>query len=269
MIVASDLSKYYSGVPVLNSVDLTLPRGELSALIGPNGSGKSTLLSIMAGLRLCESGEVVIDGKKLRHWNRRDLAHRVSFMRQGGDVGLRITVEELVALGRFPHTRGRQGSGDREIIQDAMESLDIGNLGKRPLHTLSGGQKQRARIAMALAQESDYMFLDEPLNNLDLHHAVDIMEILRRLARVKNRGIVVVMHDINLASLFAHTIIVLEEGEIRASGPPERIMDSELLSSVYSMPLAIRDWQDRKVCMVDLQALRGSRTAAKVPIAIH
>ncbi|WP_432453382.1 MULTISPECIES: iron ABC transporter ATP-binding protein [unclassified Agarivorans] len=249
MIKLTSLSKIYSNHYVVNNASALFPLGEVSAIIGPNGAGKSTLLSMASRLTDCDAGEVLIAGKELAQWDSEALAKRLAVLRQANNIHMRFTVRELVAFGRFPHSKGRLNQQDQQIIDQALEHLDIEHIQQSYLDQLSGGQRQMAFIAMVVAQDTDYIFLDEPLNNLDIKHSVEIMSTLRRLAHQMNKAVVIVIHDINFASCYADNIVAMKKGEVIKSGPVAEVIDEQVLSQIYEIPFKIREIDGERICM--------------------
>lgn len=241
MITLDHVSKSYSDVHALGPVDLEIPAGGVTALVGPNGAGKSTMLTIIGRLLAADSGRVTVGGLDVVTAQPRTLAQRLAILRQENHFVARLTVRQLVALGRFPHSQGRLTRDDAAVIDTALEFLDLVDLQQRFLDELSGGQRQRAYVAMVLAQDTDYLLLDEPLNNLDMQHAVSMMARLRRAADDLGKTVVLVVHDINFAAAYADRIIAMTDGQIRHVGPPEQIMTTEILSEVFATPVAVLD----------------------------
>lgn len=240
-IVVDSVTKDYGRGPVVDSVSLELPRGGITALIGPNGAGKSTLLSIMGRLLAADGGRVTVDGLDVHDTGNDDLAKRLAILRQDNHLDIRLTVRDLVAFGRFPHSKGRPGPEDHAQVEAALAHLDLLPLADRFLDQLSGGQRQRAFVAMVLCQQTDFVLLDEPLNNLDLEHAVGMMRRLRGAARDLDRTIVVVLHDLNIASCYADSIVAMCDGRVVAHGAPAQIMRPDILEAVYHLPVKVHD----------------------------
>lgn len=241
MIEVDDVSCALGGAEVLKHVSLRVPRGGVTALVGPNGAGKSTLLSLMARLTPLQSGRITIDGMSVAETPGRILARRVSVLRQENAVSSRLRVAELVGFGRFPHSHGRLTAEDRDLVARALERFDLTGLAHRFLDTLSGGQRQRALVAMAYCQGCDYMLLDEPLNNLDMYYARDLMRILRGIADENGRTIVIVVHDINHAAAYADRIVAMRDGTILADGETAAVLCPETLERVFGYPMRIAD----------------------------
>ncbi|WP_333829333.1 iron ABC transporter ATP-binding protein [Pararhodobacter sp.] len=249
MIGVESVSLSYDGVRVLRDVTLSLPKGGVSAIIGPNGAGKSTLLSVIGRLLRAEGGRVTLDGTDLAQMPGPMVARRLAILRQDNHTTARLTVRDLVGFGRYPHSRGRLTAEDVAQIDRALDYLGLRDLADRFLDQLSGGQRQRAHIAMILAQDTDYILLDEPLNNLDIRHAVAIMALIRRAAGELGKTIAVVMHDINMAAACCDRIVVMKEGKIHAHGTPAEIMTGPLLSAVYETPIEVVALGDRLLAL--------------------
>ena len=249
MIATDSLSKQYGGKTVLSDITLELPRGKLVAFIGGNGAGKSTLLSLIARTLPRSAGKVIIDDIELADWNNRELAKKLSILRQTNDIDIRLTVRELVAFGRFPYTRGRLDAGDERQIDNALACLGLKALQERYLDELSGGQRQMAFIAMIVAQDTEYIMLDEPLNNLDMRHSVHIMNVLRQLVETAGKTVFVVIHDNNFVAAHADHIIALKDGQIVAQGDVRDIIRTDVLRRIYGMDIRVIDIDGRPVCL--------------------
>ncbi len=247
MIEIRNLAKAYGAARVLDGVSFDLPPGGLTALIGPNGAGKSTLLSIVARLMPASGGHVTLDGQDVTAVPGPVLARRLAILRQANAVTPRLTVAELVAFGRFPYSRGRLTGEDRDMVARAIGYVDLEPLKDRFLDELSGGQRQRAFIAMVLAQDPDYLLLDEPLNNLDMKHAAATMRLLRRAADELGKTVVVVLHDINFASCHADRVVAMRDGRLAFQGPPAELMRPDVLRAIYDMDITVMDVAGDKV----------------------
>ncbi|MES0837299.1 ABC transporter ATP-binding protein [Nocardiopsis tropica] len=239
MITLSGVRKEYSGEVAIGPVDLRIPRGGVTALVGPNGAGKSTLLTMTGRLLGLDAGVIEIAGHDVARTPSKDLAKVVSVLRQENHFVTRLTVRQLVAFGRFPHSRGRLTAADEEVVSRAIDFLDLGGLENRYLDQLSGGQRQRAYVAMVLSQETEYVLLDEPLNNLDMRHSAQMMRHLRRVAEELERTVVVVLHDINFAGHYADRICAVKDGAVVEFGTPEEIMTGEVLTRVFETPVTV------------------------------
>lgn len=249
MIEAKEIGKQYLDKQVLQAIDLSLPKGELIAFIGPNGAGKSTLLSIMSRLQGTFSGQLYIDDGEIRAWDSKELAQRLAILKQSNQVQARITVAELVAFGRFPYSRGRLTTADQQLIADALAEMSLTELAEEEIQTLSGGQLQRAYIAMILAQDTEYILLDEPLNNLDMNHANQMMHLLRSLVAKLGKTVLLVIHDINFAAGFADKIVALKGGRLFKIGTPTEVITPAVLGELYEMKVNVIDYNGRPFCM--------------------
>jgi len=241
VITISDVRRQYSDEVRIGPVDLLIPEGGITALIGPNGAGKSTLLTMVGRLMGMDAGTIEIAGLDVASTKSADLAKVVSILRQENHFVTRLTVRQLVGFGRFPHSKGRLTRADEEMISRSIDFLDLGLLEHRYLDELSGGQRQRAYVAMVLAQDTDVVLLDEPLNNLDMKHAVTMMAQLRRAADELGRTIVIVLHDINFAGHYADRICAMKEGKVVEFGAPADIMTDEVLTRVFETPVQVID----------------------------
>ncbi|MBX3029575.1 MAG: ATP-binding cassette domain-containing protein [Chloroflexi bacterium] len=240
MITLTDVSRSYGQVCVLGPLSLDIPAGGITALVGPNGAGKSTLLTIIGRLTRPTTGRVTVGGHDVATTSSRQLARVVSILRQENHFVTRLTVRELIGFGRFPHSGGRLTVDDQRHVDAAIEFLDLRPLEDRYLDQLSGGQRQRAYVAMVLAQDTEYILLDEPLNNLDMRHAVGMMRQLRRAADELGRTVVIVLHDINFAAAYADRIVALADGQVVRQGAPAELMTSEVLEGVFGTPVDVR-----------------------------
>ncbi len=250
MIEIDNISKRYGQATVIDAVSLAIPRGGVVGIVGPNGAGKSTLLSIMSRLTRTDAGRVSIDGLDVTRAPGRELARRLSVMRQENHVAARLTVQDLVAFGRFPHNRGRPTREDMEQVAMAISFVGLEAMADRFLDQLSGGQRQRAFVAMTLAQDADYALFDEPLNNLDIHHAVSMMRLFRRMGDQPGKTVVIVLHDLNVAAAYADRIIVMQDGRVVGDGPPADVINRRLLSEVFRVEGDVLDIDGRRVVSV-------------------
>jgi len=239
MIEIENVSLSYRDVPVLRGIDLSLPKGGITALVGPNGAGKSTLLSLIARLQPLQAGRITIDGLPVDKTTSRVLAQRLAILRQDGAVASRLTVRELVNFGRFPHHQGRPGNEDLRLVELALMQFDLQALSDRFIDTLSGGQRQRAMVAMTFCQGTDYVLLDEPLNNLDMFHARQLMRSLRTIADERQRTAIIVLHDINQAAAHADRIVAMRDGAIIADGTPQAVLTEDNLEAIFGYRMQI------------------------------
>lgn len=249
MISMKQIVKQYGNNLVVDHVDIDIPDGKLSAFIGSNGAGKSTVLSIISRILSRNKGSVVIDEKDLEKWKSSELATQLSILKQSNHMNIRLTVQELVEFGRFPYSKGKLTAIDHEKVQQAMSYMNLEHLKHRYLDELSGGQRQMAYIAMIIAQDTKYILLDEPLNNLDMHHSVTIMRTLRRMVDELGKTVIVVIHDINFVASYADHIIAMKDGKVIANGNAYSMLNSELLKEVYNMDIDIHHINGRHVCL--------------------
>ncbi|GEM02291.1 iron complex transport system ATP-binding protein [Halolactibacillus halophilus] len=249
MVKINDVTKLYGDTAVVDHVSMTIPKGKITSFIGPNGAGKSTLLSIVSRLIAKDEGEVLIDGEEVSMTNNKDLAKKLSILKQANDINVRLTVRQLVSFGRFPYSQGRLTDIDKKMIDSSIHYMELETMENKFLDQLSGGQKQRAYIAMVIAQDTEYILLDEPLNNLDMKHSVQIMKVLRRLADELGKTIVIVLHDVNFASVYSDYIVALRDGKVIKKGPTEEIIRNGVLKEVYDMDIKIQDIDQCRICL--------------------
>ncbi|GAA1636675.1 ABC transporter ATP-binding protein [Microbacterium flavum] len=240
MIRLNGVVKRY-GATRIGPVDLELPAGGIIALVGPNGAGKSTVLTMIGRLLSPDGGTITIDGVDVHTAPSREVARMVSILRQENHFVTRLTVRQLVGFGRYPYSAGRLTAHDEEKISEAIDFLDLTDLEQRFLDELSGGQRQRAYVAMVLAQDTDYLLLDEPLNNLDAQHSVQMMTRLRHAADTLGRTIVIVLHDINFAAAYSDRIVAMEDGAVAVHGTPDEIIRDDVLTRVFRTPVTVVD----------------------------
>ena len=239
MILVDAALKKYSSTTTIGPLELEISEGGITALVGPNGAGKSTLLTMIGRLLGMDAGTIEVAGMNVATTKSKDLAKVLSVLRQENHFVTRLTVRQLVGFGRFPHSRGRLSVKDIEIIEQAISFLRLEEIADRFIDELSGGQRQRAYVAMVLAQDTRYVLLDEPLNNLDMAHSVQMMQHLRQAAKELGRTIVIVLHDINFAATYADTIIAMKNGQVAASGSPEELFREEILTDIFETPVTI------------------------------
>ena len=249
MIEAEHLTKRYDRALVVDGVSLSLPAGGVTAIIGPNGAGKSTLLSMIARLLPMDGGRVLVDGLDVTRTKGDELAKRLAILRQENGLSVRLTVRDLVGFGRFPHSKGRMRAADHAKVAEAIAYLDLSELAERYLDELSGGQRQRAFVAMVLAQDTGTILLDEPLNNLDIRHAVAMMRLIRRAADELGKTIVVVLHDINFASAYADRIVAMCDGKVAHEGPVAAVITEAVVEAGFGLPVMIREIEGQRTCL--------------------
>ncbi|APV36826.1 MULTISPECIES: ABC transporter ATP-binding protein [Acinetobacter] len=248
MITVQNLSKSYAQHQSLIDINVSFPSRALTSLIGANGAGKSTLLTIMARWLDYDTGSILLNGRNIHEIPIAEYAKQVATLGQSPNFNLRLTVEELVAFGRFPHNRGRLRLEDKQIIDDAIDFLGLDSLRHCYLDQLSGGQRQMAFLAMVIAQQTDILLLDEPLNNLDMKHAVQLMRALRRLCDEQGRTVIVVIHDINFAANYSDHIVALKQGQVCFSGSVEQSINEEKLQDLYDLKFVIQKDEQGCIC---------------------
>lgn len=239
MIKIENVKKAYSDEVKIGPLNIEIPKAGFTSLIGPNGAGKSTTLLMIGRLLGVDEGQIKVANMDVNKTKSKDLAKILTILRQENHFVTRLTVRQLVGFGRFPYSKGRLTKKDEEIISKYIDFLDLTELENRYLDELSGGQRQRAYVAMVLCQETEYVLLDEPLNNLDVARAVQMMEHLKIAAKEFGRTIVTVMHDINFAAKYSDRIIAMKDGKIAAFGTVEEIMDAKLLSEIFETKIEI------------------------------
>lgn len=249
MVEVFNVSKQYGTKNVIENVSLKIPKGQITSFIGPNGAGKSTLLSMISRLITQDEGSILLEGKEVKECKSNELAKKISILKQSNHINIRLTIRELVSFGRFPYSEGRLTKEDHEFIDRAIDYMELREIENKFLDQLSGGQRQRAYIAMVLAQNTEYILLDEPLNNLDMKHSVQIMKVLRKLTDELGKTIVIVIHDINFASCYSDYIVALKDGHIISEGRTEEMIQSDVLKEIYEMDMQIEDVNNQKICV--------------------
>lgn len=249
MLRIENISKFFGKHKVVEQASAQFEKGKVTAIIGPNGAGKSTVLSMASRLVSMDSGQVWIDEKALVDWDTKALAKSLAVLRQSNSMTMRFTVRELVSFGRFPYSQGRLTLDDEQVISRAISYLGIEDIEHRYLDKLSGGQRQLAYIAMVIAQDTDYIFLDEPLNNLDIKHSLQIMTTIQRLAHELNKAVVIVIHDINFASCYADSIVALKHGKVVAQGMVNDVIDESILAEIYETPFKVIINEGKRMCL--------------------
>ena len=249
MIEVANVTKLYGNKSVVDDVSVSIQKGKITSFIGPNGAGKSTLLSMISRLIAKDTGEVLIEGNDIGKIKSNDLARKIAILKQTNHINIRLTIRELVSFGRFPYSQGRLSKEDWRKVDEAIAYMELEDLQDKYLDQLSGGQRQRAYIAMVIVQDTEYILLEDPLNNLDMKHSVQIMKILRRLVNELGKTIVIVIHDINFASCYSDYIVALKDGKIVKEGPAEEIINSDVLRDIYDMDIAIQNVNCQKICV--------------------
>ena len=234
-----DLIKKYDGKTVVDSVSFEIPKGKVLSLIGPNGAGKSTVMGMISRLIAKDSGVVNFEEKDLAKWKSKDLAKKLSILTQHNNIQMKLTVRELVAFGRFPYSGNRLTKEDNEMIDRAIAYMELQEFEDRFIDELSGGQRQRAYIAMVIAQDTEYVLLDEPTNNLDIYHASNMMRIVRRLCDELGKTVILVLHEINYAAFYSDYICAFVDGKIAKFGAVDEVIHKDVLSEIYKVDFEI------------------------------
>lgn len=249
VVEVKNVSKKYGNKLVVENVSLEIEKGKITSFIGPNGAGKSTVLSMISRLLSRDSGEVYIIGKEISSYKSNELAKTISILKQSNNVNIRITIRELVSFGRFPYSQGNLTKEDWDYVDEALRYMELEEIQHKYIDQLSGGQLQRAYIAMVIAQNTEYILLDEPLNNLDMKHSVQIMKALRKMVDELGKTIIIVIHDINFAASYSDNIVALKDGKVVKSGTVDEIVTKEVLSDIYEMDIDIHLIQGKKICV--------------------
>jgi iron complex transport system ATP-binding protein len=249
VITLEGVKKHYGEEATIGPISVEIPAGGITALVGPNGAGKSTILTMIGRLLQVDEGRIEVAGQDIINTPSKAVARILSILRQENHFITRLTVRQLVGFGRFPYSKGRLTAEDEHHISEAIDFLNLGPLENRYLDQLSGGQRQRAYVAMVLAQNTDYVLLDEPLNNLDMQHSVQMMKQLRRAADELGRTVVIVLHDINFAARYADWILALNDGQVTEFGPPAEIITDEVLTRVFSTPVSVIDGPESRLAV--------------------
>lgn len=234
-----EITKRYDGKTVVDGVSFEIPKGKVLSLIGPNGAGKSTVMGMLSRLIARDSGLVDFEGTEITRWKSRELSKRLAILTQANNVQMKLTVRELVAFGRFPYSGGRLTQEDNEIIDRAIAYMELGDFEEQFIDELSGGQRQRAYIAMVIAQDTEYILLDEPTNNLDIYHATNLMRIVRRLCDELGKTVILVLHEINYAAFYSDYICAFVDGKIAKFGTVQEVITKENLSDIYKVDFEI------------------------------
>ncbi len=244
-----ELTKRYDGRAVVDGVSFDIPKGKVTSFIGPNGAGKSTVMGMISRLIARDEGEVEFAGQDLKQWKSKELSKRLAILTQTNNVQMKLTVEELVAFGRFPYSGGRLTDEDKEIINRAIGYMELEDMRTQFIDELSGGQRQRAYIAMVIAQDTEYVLFDEPTNSLDIYHATRLMKIVRRLCDELGKTVVLVLHEINYAAFYSDYICAFVNGKIAAFGTVEEVMTKETLHDIYNVDFEILTVQGKPLSL--------------------
>lgn len=243
MFQLSDVTMVRDDRTILSIGQLAVPTDRFSVVLGHNGSGKSTLVGLLSGQQKPDSGRILLHGRDICTFSARELARAVAFLPQKLPPSVGLTVRELVRLGRFPWRGafGRWNAEDARVIDDALDKTGVARFAHTPADSLSGGERQRAWISMLLAQQSPVVILDEPTSALDVHHQYQVMTLLAELNREHGLGVVVILHDINLALRYATHVIALKQGRVAFEGPVHLLLEERALSALYHSPIRIID----------------------------
>ena len=234
-----DLNKKYDGKKVVNSVSFEIPKGKVLSLIGPNGAGKSTVMGMISRLIAKDSGVINFEDKDLAKWKSKELAKKLAILTQHNNIQMKLTVREMVAFGRFPYSGNRLTKEDNEMIDKAIAYMELQEFEDCFIDELSGGQRQRAYIAMVIAQDTEYVLLDETTNNLDIYHASNMMRIVRRLCNELGKTVILVLHEINYAAFYSDYVCALVNGKIAKFGTVEEVINEETLTEIYKVDFEI------------------------------
>ncbi|WP_019241108.1 MULTISPECIES: ABC transporter ATP-binding protein [Bacillus] len=238
---AEQLTVAYDEKIIIQQLDVTFPKNKITAIIGPNGCGKSTLLKTMSRLQKAVSGITYLDGKNIYKTSTKEMAKKMAILPQSPDSPSGLSVYDLVSFGRTPYQSGfsRLSDHDRKMIAWALDVTGLTELQHQEVDTLSGGQRQRAWIAMAIAQETNLLLLDEPTTYLDLAHQLEVLQLLDKLNREEERTIIMVIHDLNHAARFAHNLVALKKGKIIKEGNPEEVISEDVLKQVFNIETSV------------------------------
>lgn len=243
----SQLDIFYGSKKTVESVSLELPDQKITAIIGPNGCGKSTLLKAVARILPYQQGSVLLDGAEIKQLPSIEIAKKLAILPQSPETPLGLSVYDLVSYGRYPHQRRSNKAGDQKVINWALEVTQITALKDALIDELSGGQRQRVWIAMALAQDTDFIILDEPTTYLDIAHQLEVLELLQQLNIKQHRTIVMVLHDLNQAARYADHIVAMKQGKVLFAGTPKEVITSPNLVTLFNIETEI-DWDERYHC---------------------
>lgn len=248
-MILKNLTKKYNGKKVVDDVSFEIPKGKVISFIGPNGAGKSTVMGMISRLIPYDGGTVLFDGKEVNKWKSRDYAKKLAILTQSNHIQMKLTVRELVTFGRFPYSGSRMTEKDEEIIDRAIAYMELHDLQDRFLDELSGGQRQRAYIAMVIAQDTQYILLDEPTNNLDIYHATNTMKIARRLCDELGKTVILVLHEINYAAFYSDYICAFVNGQVELFGTVDEVITKEHLSRIYGVNFDIHTIQEKPMAI--------------------
>lgn len=244
-MIIKNLNKSYGSKQVLKNINFEIPVGKITSFIGPNGAGKSTVLNILTRLIKRDSGDVLYNNRDILSYKNSDLSKEIAILTQKNNIKMKLTIRELVTFGRFPYSGGRTTQEDKEIVDQALDYMELTALESRFIDEVSGGQLQRAYIAMVIAQDTKYVFLDEPTNNLDIYHASKTMKMARNLCDHLGKTVVMVLHEINYAAFYSDYICAFKDGQIFKFGSVEEVVNNDILSKLYNVDFEIIQVKDK------------------------
>lgn len=245
----NELTKKYDRRLAVDHITMEFESGKVTSIIGPNGAAKSTVLSMISRLLKYDDGSAVFEGTEIRTWNSKTLAKKLAILSQTNQTDLKLTIRELVSFGRFPYSGNRLSEDDEKIVNQALDYMELRDLQDCFIDELSGGQRQRAYIAMILAQDTPYILLDEPTARLDIHHAVNLMRIVRRLSDELGKTVIVVLHEINYAAFYSDYILAMKDGKIAAYGTVDEVITKETLHDIYEADFEILNVHGKPMCI--------------------
>ena len=240
-----ELTKQYDGKTVVDGVSFAIPKGKVISLIGPNGAGKSTVMGMVSRLIAHDSGLIDFEGKDIGKCKSKELSKRLAILTQSNNIQMKLTVRELVTFGRFPYSGNHVTEEDMAIVERAIQYMELAPFRDRFIDELSGGQRQRAYIAMVIAQDTEYILLDEPTNNLDIYHATNMMRIVRRLCDELGKTVILVLHEINYAAFYSDYVCAFVDGKIAKFGTVKEVMTKENLREIYKVDFEILEIQGK------------------------
>lgn len=243
------INKSFGEKQVVTEVSFEIPKGKITSLIGPNGAGKSTVMNVITRLIARDDGVILVDDKDIQAYKSRDLSKKLAILTQTNHITMKLTVRELVAFGRFPHAGSRLSADDYKHVDAAIAYMELEEYSDRFIDELSGGQRQRAYIAMVIAQDTEYVFLDEPTNSLDIYHASNMMKLCRKMCDELGKTVILVLHEINFASSYSDYIGAFLHGRLHKFGTVEQIMTKEVLKDLYQVDFEIMQINQKPIAM--------------------
>lgn len=247
MIEVQQLQHRIGSQLILDNINLQIPNGGITALIGANGAGKSTLLSLMARLQPIQQGRILLDNMDVQRTPSVKIAQHLAILTQENPLHSRLRVKEILLFGRYPHHQGRIGEEDLTVVEKMLDYFDLTALSDRFITELSGGQHQRVLIAMVFCQQTSHIFLDEPLNNVDMFHSRELMKLLRQLTDQLKLTTVMVVHDTNVAAAYADHIVAMKQGRVYAQGSVQEIITQQHIREIFALDVDLIDYKNKKV----------------------